>query len=387
MEKGCDLMKKVFLIVMIGLALILGLIACNKESSKTYSFRGKIVEMYMNNLIVEPLENEEIRRSADKIQVWIGQTPEFHPPIFPAGTLVEIEYDGNVDETYPAQINAISLRTIDENGTDIIPPILEANFPTTVAYANWAENEGGLSQDENCLNAEKYIFSDYPRLPVFKFDTKAKLDEFKNKYQDTFTMDHGHDEVASFDEVTEKYDDAFFENHSLMLTYKEASSGSFRYAIDEVVKEADTLVLKIEQTNHPEVYTDDMAGWFLMAEVSKEDIQDCKAFDAYDMSGVTRDLSENEVGYEIVVSKNDITLEKGEEASFDITFANPDESSIREYITCKDQNDMILLEYGALENHQITVSLKALKAGTTEIVVCDYNYPERKEIVKVNVID
>ena len=319
MEKGCDLMKKVFLIVMIGLALILGLIACNKESSKTYSFRGKIVEMYMNNLIVEPLENEEIRRSADKIQVWIGQTPEFHPPIFPASTLVEIEYDGNVDETYPAQINAISLRTIDENGTDIIPPILEANFPTTVAYANWAENEGGLSQDENCLNAEKYIFSDYPRLPVFKFDTKAKLDEFKNKYQDTFTMDHGHDEVASFDEVTEKYDDAFFENHSLMLTYKEASSGSFRYAIDEVVKEADTLVLKIEQTNHPEVYTDDMAGWFLMAEVSKEDIQDCKAFDAYDMSGVTRDLSENEVGY--------------------------------------------------------------------EIVVCDYNYPERKEIVKVNVID
>ena len=319
MKKGCELMKKVFLVMMIGLALMLGLIACNKENSKTYTFRGKVVEMYMNNLIVEPLENEEIRRSADKIQVWIGQTPEFHPPIFPAGTLVEIEYDGNVDETYPAQINAISLRTIDENGTDIIPPILEANFPTTVAYANWAENEGGLSQDETCLNADKYIFSDYPRLPVFKFDTKAKLDEFKNKYQDTFTMDHGHDEVASFDEVTEKYDDAFFENHSLMLTYKEASSGSFRYAIDEVVKEADTLVLKIEQTNHPEVYTDDMAGWFLMAEVSKEDIQDCTAFDAYDMSGVTRDLSENEVGY--------------------------------------------------------------------EIVVCDYNYPERKEIVKVNVID
>ena len=99
MKKGCELMKKVFLVMMIGLALMLGLIACNKENSKTYTFRGKIVEMYMNNLIVEPLENEEIRRSADKIQVWIGQTPEFHPPIFPASTLVEIEYDGNVDET------------------------------------------------------------------------------------------------------------------------------------------------------------------------------------------------------------------------------------------------------------------------------------------------
>ena len=53
--------------------------------------------------------------------------------------------------------------------------------PTKVAYANWAENEGGLRQDENCLNADKYIFSDFPRLPVFKFDTKAQLDEFKKE--------------------------------------------------------------------------------------------------------------------------------------------------------------------------------------------------------------
>ena len=38
-------------------------------------------------------------------------------------------------------------------------------------------------------------------------------------------------------------------------------------------------------------------------------------------------------GYEIIVSKKDITLEKGKEESFEITFTNPDELSILEYIT------------------------------------------------------
>ena len=92
-------------------------------------------------------------------------------------------------------------------------------------------------------------------------------------------------------------------------------------------------------------------------------------------------------GYEIILSENDITIEKGSEASFDITFTNPDESSIREYITCEDQDDIILVKYSMLENKKITVEVEALKVGTTEILVCDYNYPDRKEIVRVNVVE
>lgn len=92
-------------------------------------------------------------------------------------------------------------------------------------------------------------------------------------------------------------------------------------------------------------------------------------------------------GYEIIVSKKDITIEKGSQTSFDITFTNPDESSIREYIKCEDQNDIIIVKYTALENKKITVEVEALKAGTTEILVCDYEYPEVKEIVKVNVVE
>ena len=119
-------------------------------------------------------------------------------------------------------------------------------IPTTIAYANWVDSDVAFESDENCLNLDKYVFSDFPRLPIFKFDTKLELDEFKNKYKDVFTMDQGYKEVASFNDVTANYGDEFFNNHSLMLTYIEASSGSFRYGITDVKKENRTLVLRVE---------------------------------------------------------------------------------------------------------------------------------------------
>ena len=180
---------------------------------------------------------------------------------------------------------------------------LSEEIPTVVAYANWAENNGGLAQDKNCLNGHKYIFSDFPRLPTFKFDTKAELDEFIKKYKDTFTMDQRYDEIASFNEVIANYDDEFFAAHSLILTYKDASSGSFRYGISEVKKENGTLIIKVIKLNEPEVYTSDMAGWFLMAEVEKEFIKDCKEYD-------TQLWSEYSYGVTTIES-NKVTISNG----------------------------------------------------------------------------
>ena len=235
-ERWLISLKKVFLIIL-SLVLMLGLAACGTENKDVYTFKAKIIESNGSNIIVEPFENEEIRRSADKISVDIGNIKQFAPDALQVGTLVQIEYDGNINETYPAQINVLSFKTI----------LNENEIPTTVAYANWAEDDGGLARDEKCLDADKYIFSDFPRLPLFKFETKSELDEFKNKYKETFTMDHGYDEIPSFNDVTSKYDDEFFKSHSLMLAYKAASSGSFRYGISEVKKDNETLILRVEK--------------------------------------------------------------------------------------------------------------------------------------------
>ena len=264
-------MKKKFLIVLC-LTLMSGLIACSNNSNNiyTYSFKARIVESNDNTVIVEPLENEEIRRSADKISVGIGKIKETIPEVLPVGTLVEIVYDGNINETYPAQINVLGFKIIME----------ENEIRTTVAYTNWIDSEIAFEGDKNCLNIDKYVLSDFPRLPIFKFDSKSELEEFKNKYKDVFTMDQGYNEIASFNEVSSNYNDEFFNNHSLMLTYIEASSDSFRYGIADIKKENGTLTLRVEKLNNPEVYIDDMAGWLLMAEVEKEYIKDCTSFDA-----------------------------------------------------------------------------------------------------------
>ncbi len=170
----------------------------------------------------------------------------------------------------------------------------QENIVTKVAYANWRSEDTTFGADEGCLNMDRFIFSDYPRLAVYKLDTKAQLDSFKEKYKNDFTMDQSHDEVPSFNDVTQNYDDEFFTNNSLILTYKEASSGALRFKISKVIKENGTLILKVVQTNNPEVYTEDMSGCFLMAEVSKDYLKDCKSFDAH-FAGVAENTEEKKV--------------------------------------------------------------------------------------------
>ena len=102
---------------------------------------------------------------------------------------------------------------------------------------------------------------------------------------------------------------------------------------------------------------------------------------------VENQQKEQKVGYDIILSNKDITIEKGQTASFDITFTNPNEMSIREYIVCDDQNDIILVKYSDMHNNKISVDVDALRVGSTKILICDYEYPDVKEYVKVNVIE
>lgn len=294
-------MKKV-LFVVLSLILMLVLVACGNNSNNVYttSFKARIIESNGDTVIVEPLENEDIRRSADRISVGIGNVKRYVPEVLPVGTLVEIVYDGNINETYPAQINVLGFRTIME----------ESEIPTVVAYANWSPNESNLIRD--CLNSDTMSISSVRHLPVFKFETKAELDEFKNKYKDDFTMNQGYDENPSFNEETANYDDDFFKDHTLILAYISAGSGSFRYGVSEVTKENGTLTMTATQLNDPEVYTDDMSGWFLMAEVTKEYLKDCTKFDAQfvkDTNLITLTTNEieesNQISFELSKEKSD----------------------------------------------------------------------------------
>lgn len=145
-----------------------------------------------------------------------------------------------------------------------------------VAYANWTDDSRVFS----CLNAEKLAAGAERHLPVYRIDTEGDLDLFREKFGDVLTLDQGYGEVPSFNDAVCVYDESFFARRSLILAYVAASSGSLRFDVRDVIRDGSSLCLYAVQTNDPEVCTADMAGWFVMAEVRDEDLENVADYDA-----------------------------------------------------------------------------------------------------------
>lgn len=74
-----------------------------KEDTDYYSFVGTVLEETTTYMIVEPNEDEEERKSADKIKINYGT--DHIDYLYGIGRKVLIRYTGYIMETYPAQIN------------------------------------------------------------------------------------------------------------------------------------------------------------------------------------------------------------------------------------------------------------------------------------------
>lgn len=82
------------------------------DGASVSSFRGKVLEVHEKYVLVEPLEGENERNCSDKIEVsfWnLKQVPEIA-----IGDILEIVYDGMIQETYPARITGTSAIRIQE---------------------------------------------------------------------------------------------------------------------------------------------------------------------------------------------------------------------------------------------------------------------------------
>ena len=99
-------------------------------------------------------------------------------------------------------------------------------------------------------------------------------------YADCFTFDQRYYEIPSFSEAVSNYGNDFFAGYSLLCVYMVSGSGSSRFGVRDVQNKGTTLNVLVEQTNYPEVGTDDMAGWLLIVEQSKSDLAGIKAYDA-----------------------------------------------------------------------------------------------------------
>ena len=156
-------------------------------------------------------------------------------------------------------------------------PVDEENM-IRVAYTE------DLRLADGCLNtqviAETLHLSSVLHLPVFRFDSAADLAAFLDGYGDVLGVDEGHDGAPSLREAAAAYDDAFFKENCLLAAYMTAGSGSFRYGAEVVYDGADFVCVYVNKTNDPAVYTDDLAGWLVLAPQKKSDLRKCGTYDA-----------------------------------------------------------------------------------------------------------
>ena len=86
------------------------------DDEENVNFNAKVLEVNENNILVEPFENEDERKSASRIYVSTELKGEEILPEIKKGNYVTISYDGNIQESYPAQITNVYSITLHERG-------------------------------------------------------------------------------------------------------------------------------------------------------------------------------------------------------------------------------------------------------------------------------
>lgn len=101
------------LLLILTMSLILLAAACGTSSSgeskvggdETITFQATILEIQDGYYLVEPVEGSAELNSADRITISMtNMEPSPEPEV---GDVLEIEYDGSIAESYPAQITGV----------------------------------------------------------------------------------------------------------------------------------------------------------------------------------------------------------------------------------------------------------------------------------------
>ena len=134
----------------------------------------------------------------------------------------------------------------------------------TVSFVGWA----------NDSDREELYQGQTGRYPIFKIDTVEELEQFKSKCSNIFDFSQEYDEIPSFEDTIEKtkWDtEAFYKEHSLLVIYVESGSGSLRFGVKEIVTTDNSMTIDVVCLNNPEVFTDDVVGWFVFVEITDEE--------------------------------------------------------------------------------------------------------------------
>lgn len=99
--------------ILLCLTSILSLAGCAEQSDTNAVFEATILEIHDSYYLVEPAEGSQELKSADQITVSMKNLdPSLEPEI---GDTIKIEYNGEIAESYPAQITEVySIKVVKE---------------------------------------------------------------------------------------------------------------------------------------------------------------------------------------------------------------------------------------------------------------------------------
>ena len=281
-------MKKIMLLIL-ALILFLSLCACdaklkddgsqqppNEENQQTpngddpENTRYKLTVVDYWGYLINPLD--EYYKAGEEVEVTLA---------FLSGPSVGIELNGeyigeNADTKHDGVYPIITFTMPAKDSVLYTTQNGNIGFKSTFSRAGY----GIPNIYDNALNASKLNDSNPWNLPIYKFDTLSDLEKFKSDFGGENGFNYGWDEVPSLNDATKYYDEAFFDRYTLMLVYIEANSGSYRFGFKDVSLDGGYFCVQVEQTNNPQVCTDDMAGWFITVAVPDSMIENCTEFDA-----------------------------------------------------------------------------------------------------------
>lgn len=96
---------KRYWIVLLALLCILSLTACKEESPEEVSFQATVLEVHESFMLVEPAEDAWERNSANQIVISFADKTSW--PIPQVGETVNVFYNGELMETYPARVGKV----------------------------------------------------------------------------------------------------------------------------------------------------------------------------------------------------------------------------------------------------------------------------------------
>ena len=149
----------------------------------------------------------------------------------------------------------------------------------------WAGADEAAKLYEGAVNYKATHVSIERHLPIYKFDTKADLQQFMDTFEDNCDLDSGYDGTPSFRELTASFNDAFFAGNTVFLVYVATDSASHRYQINDYVVSSNpytgtTFTLQVQEIPGTDPIDPTWGSWFVLTAVPDTMIKDCTEFDA-----------------------------------------------------------------------------------------------------------